>query len=111
MGEYNYDHDSGNITYHYGDGFATDDAGKQYLEVGDGYMVDLEANDVHYAPSKYNPSPDYSNNISLWAYVGVGSLLFCIIYIFMCVDTDPKYFLHAVATGVLAYYSFLQAKK
>ena len=33
MGEYGFDHDTGKVTYHYGDGFATDSDGKQYMEV------------------------------------------------------------------------------
>lgn len=111
MGEYSFDYDAGKATYHYGDGFATDDAGNQYMEVDGGHIVDLQTNEVHYAPSEYSSSHDYSNSISLWAYVGVGSLLFCVVYTYMIFSTDAKYFLHAIATGLFAYYSFSQAKK
>ena len=107
MGEYGFDHDTGKVTYHYGDGFATDSDGNLYMEVGDGHVVDLESNEVHYSP----PGSGSSSDISLWAYVGVGSLLFCVVYTFMIFNTDPKYFFHALATGLLAAYSFSQAKK
>ena len=107
MGEYGFDHDTGKVTYHYGDGFATDSDGKQYMEVGGGHVVDLESNEVHYSPSSSGSSAD----ISLWAYVGVAALLFCIVYVFMIFNTDVKYILHALGTGALAAYSFHEAKK
>ena len=111
MGEYGYDYDTGNVVYHYGDGIVTDDAGNEYMEIDGGHMVDLKTDEIHYAPYEHNSTTNYSNDISLWFYVGVGSVLFCVVFTYMIFDTNPKYFLHAVATGLLAYYSFMQAKK
>ena len=111
MGEYGFDHDTGKVTYHYGDGFATDSGGNQYIEVGGGHVVDLGTNEVHYSPSESSGSYDYSTDISLWAYIGVGCAIFCVIYTLMIFNTDPKYLFHALATWLLAVYSFSQAKK
>ena len=107
MGEYGFDHDTGKTTYHYGDGFATDSDGRQYMEVGDGHVVDLETGDVHYSPSGSRSS---YGEPSLWVYIGAGCLLVCLVYTFMIFNTDAKYFLHALVTGLFAYFSFSQAK-
>ena len=111
MGEYGFDHDTGKVTYHYGDGFATDMDGKQYMEVGGGHVVDLDTNEVHYSPSEHSSSYDHSGDISLWASVGFFFLLLCVVYAFMIFNTDAKYFLHALGTGVAAVCCFSQAKK
>ena len=111
MGEYGFDHDTGKVTYHYGDGFATDMDGKQYMEVGGGHVVDLDTNEVHYSPSGNNSSYDYSTDISLWAYVGVGCLLACIVCIFAGFHGDAKYLFHGLVLGLIAIYSFSEAKK
>ena len=111
MGEYGYDYDTGNVIYHYGDGFATDDAGNEYMDIGDGNMVDLNTDEIHYAPSAYSSATNYTSDNSLWSVVGIGCAILCVVFITMLFDTDPKYFFHAVGSGLLAYYSFLRAKK
>ncbi len=111
MGEYGFDYNSGKVTYHYGDGFATDSDGNQYMEVGGGHVVDLDTNDVHYSPSEHSTSYDYSTDISLWAYVGMFFFLLCVIYTFMIFNTDVKYLLHALATGIVTVCFFSKAKK
>lgn len=111
MGEFGFDYDTGKVIYHYGDGFATDDAGKQYMEADGGHIVDLESNEVHFAQTESSSLYSSSSDISLWAYVGVGSLLFCVLYAFATFTIGAKYFLRALVTGLFAYYSFSQAKK
>ena len=111
MGEYGFDHDTGKVTYHYGDGFATDTDGRKYMEVGGGHVVDLDSGDVHYSPAESDSSYDHSMDLSVWAYVGVGAAILCFLYTIMIFHTDPKYIFHALGTGVFAAVSFSQAKK
>ena len=109
MAEYGYDYDTGKTVYHYGDGFATDDKGKHYVEDGSGYMMDMKTGDVHYAPTESSSSGGSSYELPLGFYIGVGFLLFCIVYTYMIFHTYPKYIFHALVTGVFAYY-FLSKK-
>ncbi len=106
MGEYGFDYDTGKATYHYGDGIATDDTGKQYMETDSEHIVDLDTNEIHYAPSGSSSTHAYSYGLSLWFYIGVGSLLCCIVYTHMFFTDDIKYFLRAVGFGFFTYYCF-----
>lgn len=110
MGEFGFDYDTGDVTYHHDDGFVTSDSGEQYLEIGGGHVVDLESNEIHYSPSAGSATHDYSTDISIWAYIGVICLLFCLVYVFMVFHTDVKYFFRAVIFGILAFLSFSKAK-
>ena len=108
-GEFGFDYDSNDVLYHYGDGFATGSDGKQYMEVGGGHVVDLETNQVHYAPTG-SSAGDTAAPYGLWPYIGVFCALVCLVYTGMIFKTDAKYIFHALVTGFGAYYSFKKCK-
>ena len=121
MGEYGYDYDTDKIIYRYGDGYATDEAGNEYMDIGNGNMVDLKTDKIHYAPTDQNiisnhsnvhsKTVNHSNNFNLWALYGVVIALWCVYFILLIFDTGPEYTLHAVGTGLLACFFFWRAKK
>ena len=86
-GEFGFDYDSNDVLYHYGDGFATGSDGKQYMEAGGGHVVDMETNQVHYAPSGSNAESGGGNLAGFY----VVALIACVILFFVSVKLlfDP----------------------
>ena len=87
-GEFGFDCDSNDVLYHYGDGFATGSDGKQYMEIGDGHVVDMECNQVHYAPSSGNTGSSGGNLAGFY----MVALIACVILFFVSVKLlfDPE---------------------
>ena len=105
MGEYGFDYDTGKVTYHYGDGFATDDSGSQFMELGGDHVVDLDTNKIHYSPSG-GISPD----TSIWVAIGIGLLFLCIVYTVMVFTVDVTYIWKALCTGAGMVFAFGKVK-
>ena len=87
-GEFGFDYDSNDVLYHYGDGFATGSDGKQYMEAGGGHVVDMETNQVHYAPSGGNTGSSGGNLAGFY----LAALIACVILFFVSVKLlfDPE---------------------
>ncbi len=108
--EFGFDYDTGDVLYHTGEGFALGPDGKQYMETGDGHVIDLETDKVHYAPPAGSGAYDDSGSSGLWPYAGAVCALVCLVYLYMVFNNDGKYLVHALVTGFLAYLSFSQCR-
>ena len=114
-GEYGFDYDSGEVVYHYGDGFATSPDGRQQMEADGGHAVDLETNEVHYAPTEVDPVRVGLGYGIFWLVAGIVCAFLCIVFIKLLLDPETNLFLRylfdAVMTGLGAFYCFSKLKK
>ena len=103
-GEYGFDYDSDDVLYHYGDGFATGSDGKQYMEIGGGHVVDMENNQVHYAPSGSNTGSSGGNLAGFY----MVALIACVILFFVSVkllfDPDVDHTLRWTIDAVVSVF-------
>ena len=111
MGEYGYDHDTGEVVYHHDGGISVDSSGNEYMDTPDGFSVDLKTNEVHYSPASYSASGSAGDYDIIWAVLGVICAVACIVYIGMTFNTDGVNFFKALLTGFCAVVCFRKCGK